>query len=96
MWVRLTTQPFGMQKSVKKPWKQYGRYGSLGIELILSMAVGYYVGRWADGRLGSTPWLSLLGFLIGIYAGFRQIFRAAKRMTADAEREEQEERRREP
>jgi F0F1-type ATP synthase assembly protein I len=79
-----------MDKPVKKPWKQYGRYGSLGIELILSMAVGYYVGRWIDTKAGTTPWLSLVGFLIGIYAGFRQIFRVAKRMTAEAEREDEE------
>jgi F0F1-type ATP synthase assembly protein I len=85
-----------MQKPGKTPWKQYGRYGSLGIELILSMAVGYYVGRWIDFRLGSTPWLALLGFLVGVYAGFRQIFRAAKRMTEEAEREEREGASREP
>jgi F0F1-type ATP synthase assembly protein I len=78
------------------PWKQYGRYGSLGIELILSMAVGYYVGRWIDAKVGSTPWIALIGFLVGVYAGFRQIFRAAKRMTAEAEREENEENGREP
>ena len=96
MWVRLTTPPFGMQKSVKKPWKQYGRYGSLGIELILSMAVGYYIGRWLDGKVGSAPWLAVIGFLVGVYAGFRQIFRAAKRMTAETEREDEANNRHEP
>lgn len=80
-----------MQKPLKKPWKAYGRYGSLGIELILSMAIGYYGGHWIDGRFG-TRWIGALGFLLGIYAGFRQIFRAAQRMQADAEREEAEER----
>ena len=68
-----------MQKPPKKPWKAYGRYGSLGIELIVSMAIGYYGGRWLDGQFG-TRWLAGLGFLLGVYAGFRQIFRAAQRM----------------
>lgn len=80
-----------MQRPGKKPWKAYGRYGSLGIELILSMAIGYYGGRWLDGRFG-THWIAGLGFFLGIYAGFRQIFRAAKRMQAEAEREEKAER----
>jgi ATP synthase protein I len=80
-----------MQKPQKKPWKAYGRYGSLGIELLLSMAIGYYGGHWLDGRFG-THWVGGLGFFLGIYAGFRQIFRAAQRMQKDAEREEQEER----
>jgi F0F1-type ATP synthase assembly protein I len=81
-----------MGKPAKTPWKQYGRYGSLGIELILSMAVGYYVGRWIDTKLATTPWIALLGFLVGVYAGFRQIFRVAKRMTAEAEREDEKNR----
>ena len=85
-----------MQKPAKTPWKQYGRYGSLGIELILSMAVGYYAGRWIDTKAGTAPWIALVGFLVGVYAGFRQIFRAAKRMTAEAEREEKGETGREP
>jgi len=82
-----------MQTSPKKPWKAYGRYGSVGIELILSMGVGYLVGHWLDGRFG-THWIAVVGFLLGVYAGFRQIFIAAKRMQADAEREEEEERER--
>jgi ATP synthase protein I len=80
-----------VQNPPKKPWKAYGRYGSLGIELILSMAIGYYGGRWLDGRFG-THWIGGLGFFLGVGAGFRQIFRAAKRMQEDAEREEREER----
>ena len=82
-----------MQKPPKKPWKAYGRYGSLGIELIVSMAIGYYGGRWLDGQLG-TRWLAGLGFLLGVYAGFRQIFRAAQRMQRDVIVEEEEERKR--
>ena len=78
-----------MQKPLKKPWKSYGRYGSLGIELILSIAVGYYGGRWLDGKFGSAPWLALLGFAVGLYAGFRQIFRVGRQMNAEAEREDQ-------
>jgi ATP synthase protein I len=77
-----------MQKPLKKPWKSYGRYGSLGIELILSMAVGYYAGHWLDGKLHTAPWLALVGFAIGLYAGFRQIFRVGRQMSAEAERED--------
>jgi F0F1-type ATP synthase assembly protein I len=52
------------------------------------MAAGFFVGRWGDGRLGTAPWLSLLGFVVGVYAGFRQLFRTAAKMTAEAERED--------
>ena len=55
-----------------KGLKSFGRYGSLGFELLASMAVGYYLGLWADKKLG-TRWLALVGFLIGCYAGFRAL-----------------------
>ena len=57
-----------------KGMKSLGRYGAVGFELLLSIAVGYYLGRWADGKLG-TRWLALVGFLVGCYAGFRALFR---------------------
>jgi len=70
-----------------KGMKAYGKYGSLGLELLLSMGVGYYVGAWADRRLG-THFIAFLGFLIGCYAGFRALFRAAKTMQRDIENDE--------
>ncbi len=70
-----------------KGMKSFGRYGSVGFELLLSIAIGYYLGHWADGKLG-THWISLVGFLLGCYAGFRALFKAAKRMERDIERDE--------
>jgi hypothetical protein len=75
--------------------KTYGRYGAVGLELLLSIAVGYYLGRWADGKLG-THWLAFVGFLLGCYAGFRGLFRAAKAMQRDIELEEKLERGEDP
>jgi F0F1-type ATP synthase assembly protein I len=66
-------------------WKAYGRYGTVGLELILSMIVGYLVGRWVDRHLGTT-WVVWVGSAAGIYAGFRAMFKAAKQMQRDAER----------
>ena len=74
------------------PWKQYGRYGSVGIELLASMALGYYGGRWLDHKLGTHGWLTWIGFAVGIYAGFRSLFMTAKKMQRDIEAEERAER----
>ncbi|AKU97454.1 hypothetical protein AKJ09_04118 [Labilithrix luteola] len=75
--------------------KAYGRYGSLGFELLLSMAIGYYLGRWGDRKLG-THFLAAVGFLVGCYAGFRALWIAAKRMSLDIERDERLERGEDP
>jgi F0F1-type ATP synthase assembly protein I len=67
--------------------KAFGRYGSIGFELIGSMAIGYYLGLLADRRLG-THWLAFAGFVLGCYAGFRALFKAAKEMQRDIENDE--------
>jgi ATP synthase protein I len=79
------------------PWKEYGRYGSVGIELVLSMVLGYLGGHWLDGKIGGgRGWFTIIGSVVGIYAGFHAIFAAAKHMTADIERAERRERGEDP
>lgn len=36
------------------------------------------LGHWADGKLGTDPWLALLGIILGSIAGFRSLLRAAR------------------
>lgn len=75
--------------------KSFGKYGAVGFELLASIAVGYYLGLWLDRKFG-TRWIAFVGFLVGCYAGFRALFRAAKQMQRDVEREEQLERGEDP
>jgi F0F1-type ATP synthase assembly protein I len=79
------------------PWKDYGRYGSVGIELVVSVVLGYYAGHWLDGKWGGgRGWLTAIGSIVGVYAGFRAIFSAASHMQADIERAERRERGEDP
>jgi F0F1-type ATP synthase assembly protein I len=67
--------------------KAFGRYGSIGFELIGSMGIGYYLGLLADRRLG-THGIAFGGFVLGCYAGFRALFKASKEMQRDIENDE--------
>jgi hypothetical protein len=81
------------KEAMSKPWKEYGRYGTVGIELVVSILAGYYAGHWADQRwAGGHGWVTLFGVVVGVYAGFRQLFRAGAQMQRDADREERRER----
>ncbi len=67
-------------------WKALGSYGTLGLEVVLSVLFGLFVGRWADGKLGTGPYLALAGFALGVAAAGRAVFRVAgemKRETAN-------------
>ena len=66
-------------------------FGTVGIEIALSVLVGLFAGRWADGKLG-THFLALFGFLLGVGAAGRAIWRALQLAQKEAAREEAEER----
>ena len=44
----------------------------------MAIAIGLGIGYWADLQLETYPWLSMLGLLIGVAAGFKGVFRAAQ------------------
>lgn len=71
-----------------KGMKAFGKYGAVGFELLGSIAVGYYLGAWLDKKAG-THWITVVGFLLGCYTGFRALHRASKTMTRDIERDEE-------
>ncbi len=63
------------------------RHSSLGIELAVSVVIGLLGGMWVDSKLGTEPWLMVLGLLLGLTAGIRSIVRAYNEVAADAEDE---------
>ncbi len=73
--------------------KGLGDYGTVGLELVISILVGFLGGRWLDGKLGTHGWLTLIGLLLGTVAGFRSLYRAAVKMRKETEAEDERERR---
>ena len=65
------------------------RPGTVGIEIVLSIALPFFVGRWLDGRFGTAPWIQVTGFLLGCAAAVRAVVRAAREMREVARREEE-------
>jgi ATP synthase protein I len=59
---------------------------SIGLEMALAVLIGALFGHWADGKLGSTPWLLILGICFGFAAGMKGVFRYMRQ----AERAERE------
>jgi F0F1-type ATP synthase assembly protein I len=82
---------------VKQDWKGVGSYGTVGLEVVLSVVVGLLAGSWLDRRLDTAPWLTIVGVAYGVAAAARALYRAARRATKEAEdleRREREERKR--
>jgi ATP synthase protein I len=82
---------------VKQDWKGVGSYGTVGLEVIGSVLLGFIGGYFLDRKLGTGSWLTIIGLAYGIAAAARALYRAARRATKEAEeldRREREERKR--
>ena len=70
-------------------WKSAYRYGNIGLELFLSIVVGFLLGRWVDRHwLHGHGWGTAVGTVLGVYTGFRSMWKMAKQAQAEAEAEE--------
>lgn len=83
----MTRQP----STTIRDYKRGTNFGSIGIEIVVCLAVGFFGGRYLDGKLGTTPWLSIIGFIVGVGAAIKGIHRAYVQMQAIARMEEREE-----
>ena len=56
-------------------FREWMRYGNLGIEMLVSVLIGAFGGYGMDSLLHTRPWLMIVGFILGSVAGFRSLFR---------------------
>lgn len=66
-----------------KQFKVLGRLSTVGIELALSIALGFFGGRWLDGKFGTEPWIQWIGFGFGLAAGFKSLIQATRRLNSE-------------
>lgn len=70
--------------------KGMGQYGTLGLEVVLSILFGLWIGTKLDDWLHTGPYLAIVWFAFGCAAAGRAVHRAWKGMQAEAKREEAE------
>ncbi|HZN54260.1 MAG TPA: AtpZ/AtpI family protein [Candidatus Polarisedimenticolaceae bacterium] len=51
------------------------RFVGIGFEILGPLLVGVFGGRWLDGRLGTQPWLLLVGAVLGAVTGMLNFYR---------------------
>ena len=52
-----------------------GGLAGVGLGFAASVALFLFLGMWADGKLGTSPWLLILGAFIGGAGGFWSMYR---------------------
>jgi F0F1-type ATP synthase assembly protein I len=75
----------------EQPQAEYLRYAGVGIQFAGTFLVTGALGWWLDGKLGTSPWLLLVGIFLGAAGGFYSLVlkvsppkHAAEQKTDDA------------
>ena len=69
----------------RKQLKELGDVTTIGIEMAVSIVVGLVGGMWLDEKFGTEPVFQGLGFLFGLAAAARSLYRVARKVKAKLE-----------
>jgi ATP synthase protein I len=68
-----------VDKETKQTLIQMAHVSTIGIAMVIAIFGCFYLGRWLDQQLETEPTFTLLFLLIGIAAGFRNMYLLVKR-----------------
>jgi len=57
-------------------------FAGVGLQFAASIVIGLFAGQWLDRKLGTAPWLLIIGVFLGAGAAFHSMYR--KLMAAQA------------
>ena len=64
-----------MAETSPSTWQLIGQLSSIGMSFVFALVIGFGAGYWLDGVLGTRPWLSFVGFFLGLAAGVLNVYR---------------------
>lgn len=56
-----------------QPFWKSAQLASVGLEMGLSVLIGWGIGRWLDKKFHTDPWLMIVFLLFGVAAGFKTL-----------------------
>lgn len=62
------------EKGKGNPLSALAMASSISVEMAGTTVIGFMIGRWADSKLHTDPWLMLLGLLLGMAGGMWGVF----------------------
>ncbi|MGM0419970.1 MAG: AtpZ/AtpI family protein [Bacillota bacterium] len=58
--------------------RAFGLITYLGLLMIISIGIGYFLGSRLDGFFGTEPIITIIGLIIGVGAGFFSVYQVIK------------------
>lgn len=66
--------------------------GTIGLHMVSGPIVGFAIGYGLDAWLGTSPWLKMVFFFIGIAAGFKNVYDDTRRLLRKMQAEDDKKR----
>jgi F0F1-type ATP synthase assembly protein I len=63
----------------RESWRSALAVASVGIEMAVAVAFGWWLGSRLDELLGTAPWMMYLWLALGIAAAFRGLWHTARK-----------------
>lgn len=64
-------------------WVPALRLTGIGFYIVICMLLGTGAGHWLDGKLGTAPWLLVVGLLAGLAIAVYGVYRMIKPLISD-------------
>jgi ATP synthase protein I len=68
-----------MSEDKRQLFRSLGFLSGIGISMVAASFIGLYIGITLDGWLDTKPWMTVIWLVVGIVAGFRNIFIMTRR-----------------
>lgn len=78
-----------MDEKDRKLFRTLGVLSTVGISMVAATVIGLYLGLKLDEWLGTSPWFTAIFVILGIIAGFRNLFFYAKKGQDALDQDEQ-------
>lgn len=70
-----------MMKRGKGDYRGLAEASSVGIALVLTIAIGFGIGYLLDRRLGTEPWFTVVFTILGMIAGIINLLETARSLS---------------
>jgi len=70
----------GPRKSRADTLRTIGALSTVGLSFVLAIVIGAWFGRTLDIWLGTSPWLFIVFFFLGLAAGILNVYRTTKKV----------------
>ena len=74
---------WAMQRTSPTTLQLIGQLSTIGLSFVFALVIGFAAGYWLDGVLGTKPWLSFVGFFLGLAAGVLNVYRVMQLANKD-------------